>query len=95
LTFTPTVNNTREFFEIIVNNSVQWANEGWGGHVNDGAFIYVNPLLSLKDATTSLQPLINYVQSLNGSVVVETSPTWLSFFTKYVIPRSAVCVSQL
>jgi hypothetical protein len=74
---------------------VQWANQGWGGHVDDGAFIYVNPLLSLKDATTSMQPLIDYVQSLNGSAIVETSPTWLSFFTKYVITRPPVCVSQL
>jgi hypothetical protein len=93
MSFTPTADNTRKFFEIIVSNSARWAQEGWGGHVTDGGFIYVTPLLSLEEATASMQPLLDYVRSLKGAsakAVVETSPTWLSFFKKYVIGHQGV-----
>jgi hypothetical protein len=93
ISFTPTADNTRKFFEIVVNNSAKWAREGWGGHVTDGGFIYVTPLLSLEEATVSMQPLLDYVRSLKGAsvkAVVETSPNWLSFFKKYVLKHQGV-----
>ncbi|RDB30953.1 hypothetical protein Hypma_000138 [Hypsizygus marmoreus] len=85
ISFTPTPDNTRSFFELIVSNTVKWANEGWGGHVTDGGMIYVTPLLSLEEAAESMKAVTDYSITQGGTGLVETSLSWLDFFTKYVV----------
>ncbi|KAJ6610188.1 hypothetical protein B0H10DRAFT_2166095 [Mycena sp. CBHHK59/15] len=87
MTYTPSASNAREFFQIIVDNSVKWAHEGWGGHINDGSFVYVNPLISLADAQASMKPLSDYIASQNGTASVATMPSWYSFYSKLVVPH--------
>lgn len=52
--------------------------------------IYVNPLLSLDEAIESMKPMTDWITSQNGTVVIETLPSWLAFFTKYVLSAEAV-----
>lgn len=33
MTFNPTLSNLPEYYSILVNNSLRWGDEGWGGHV--------------------------------------------------------------
>ncbi|KAJ6527169.1 FAD-binding domain-containing protein [Mycena capillaripes] len=34
MTFVPTTTNLQEYFEILVNTSAQWGEQGWGGHLS-------------------------------------------------------------
>lgn len=91
MTFTPTDTNLQQYFEILVNNSAQWSEEGWGGHINraPAGLIYVNPRLSLADATASMAQLSGFAQANNGTAVIETLPSWFDFFTQFIVEVEA------
>ncbi|KAJ7646069.1 FAD-binding domain-containing protein [Mycena polygramma] len=87
MTFTPTDTNLQEYFEILVNNSAHWGAQGWGGHVNraPAGLTYVNPRLSLADATASMAPLSAFAEANNGTATIETLPSWYPFFTRFIV----------
>ncbi|KAJ7605450.1 hypothetical protein DFH06DRAFT_1385091 [Mycena polygramma] len=87
MTFTPTDTNLKPYFEILANNSAHWGAQGWGGHVNRAppGIIYVNPHLSLAEATTSMAELSAFAKANNGTSVIETLPSWLPFFTRFIV----------
>ncbi|KAI1789988.1 FAD-binding domain-containing protein [Ganoderma leucocontextum] len=91
LRFTPTGTDLADWYALTVNNSLKWANDGWGGHIVGPTLIYVNPLLNTTAARTSMQPVIDFVTARNGSATVEELPSWLAFFEKYV-PSAEVAV---
>ncbi|KAF7342485.1 FAD-binding domain-containing protein [Mycena venus] len=103
MTFTPTNTNLQEYFEVLVNNSAHWGEEGWGGHVNHApaGLIYVNPRLSLMQAKASMAQLFAFAQANNGIAVIETLPSWFTFFTRFIVAvesavgNSAVLFSRL
>ncbi len=51
--------------------------------------INVTPLLTLEEATESVQPIADYALSHNGTVVIEELPSWQAFFSKYVLVAQA------
>lgn len=54
------------------------------------SLINVTPRLTLAQAQASVQQVANYALAQNGTVVVETLPSWNAFFTKYVSAAQAV-----
>ncbi|KAF9045931.1 FAD-binding domain-containing protein [Hymenopellis radicata] len=78
-----------EFLKLIVDHTYKWGTEGWGGHMNPSGIINVTPLLTLEEATESVQPIANYALSHNGTIVVEELPSWQAFFSKYVLVAEA------
>ncbi|KAI5122687.1 hypothetical protein M0805_009740 [Coniferiporia weirii] len=89
LSFNGTAENLPEFYNALVNNSLQWGNDGWGGHVTSTTMIYVNPLLSLTEAQKSLKPMSDWILSQNGTAVIETLPSWNAFFKDFVLAAEA------
>ncbi|RDW65599.1 hypothetical protein BP5796_10291 [Coleophoma crateriformis] len=81
--------NIGRWLEIVVENGLQWAKQGWGGHYVASNIISVTPLLNLSEATASMEPAATFARSNNGSVVIEILPSWYSFYIKYVIPNQA------
>ncbi|KAE8152244.1 FAD-binding domain-containing protein [Aspergillus avenaceus] len=80
--------NVLPFLDILVNNSVKWAHEGWGGHFRANSLINITPLLSLSEAKDSLAELAAYVRSQGGTVAIEEFADWLGFYERYVIPNA-------
>ncbi|KAH8116292.1 FAD-binding domain-containing protein [Phellopilus nigrolimitatus] len=89
LSFNGTSENLPQFYGTLVNSSLNWGNVGWGGHVSLTTMIYVNPLLSLSEAEASMRPMSDWILSQNGSVVIESLPSWYTFFQKYVLSAEA------
>ncbi|KAE9409751.1 FAD-binding domain-containing protein [Gymnopus androsaceus JB14] len=87
VSFNSTSETGLQFFQLLIDNGLQWAQQGWGGHLLMNNFIIVNPLLTLEQAQTSMQNVTEFIQSQNGTVVIETLPNFNSFFVKYVIPN--------
>ena len=54
--------------------------------------IFVTPLLNLTEAKMSMKSAIDFIDALNGTVVIETLPSWYAFFTKYITGAEAVSV---
>ncbi|KAJ7866509.1 FAD-binding domain-containing protein [Mycena leptocephala] len=85
IAYTPATPQLQEYFEILVNSSVKWGEEGWGGHITAGGLIYVNPLLSLSEATDSMQQIAAFAQANNGTASFETLPSWYAFFERFIL----------
>ncbi|KAJ6595724.1 FAD-binding domain-containing protein [Mycena vulgaris] len=57
-------NATRGFYEVLVENSVRWAEQGFGGYLEPFQALYVTPKLNSTEAAATMQPLFDYVTSL-------------------------------
>ncbi|KAJ6492778.1 FAD-binding domain-containing protein [Mycena vitilis] len=88
--FNRTTDTARDFLKLIIDNGIAWSEAGWGGHMYANSFISVNPLLSLEEAKASMKNASEYALALNGTVVIETMPSFLAFFEKYVPTAEAV-----
>ncbi|KNG81813.1 FAD binding domain protein [Aspergillus nomiae NRRL 13137] len=82
--FTSNSTNLLPFMDIVVNNTLKWASEGWGGHISGSSLINVTPLLSVAQAEESLADVIAYAKSQGGSATVEQFSSWYAFYEKYV-----------
>ncbi|EMD34723.1 hypothetical protein CERSUDRAFT_116916 [Gelatoporia subvermispora B] len=89
ITFTPTSENTFDWYQLGVNNTYRWGLEGWGGHYESTSIVYVNPLLNLEQAKASMQPAIDFAMANNGTVTIETLPSFFAFFNKFVMSAQA------
>lgn len=89
ISYSRTTSNILEWLSIIVNNSLPWANEGWGGHYQGTNLISVTPLLNLSEAVESMAPASKFAKANNGTVVIEFLPSWYEFYTRYVTPNEA------
>lgn len=87
--YVPTKANVREWLEILVNNSLRWGSEGWGGHYLANNLISVTPLLDLKTAQASMDQVSTFALENNGTVVVEELDSWYAFYRKYVTVNEA------
>ncbi|PVH97994.1 FAD-binding domain-containing protein [Periconia macrospinosa] len=74
------------WIDMLINSSLAWGLQGWGGHITGSNFIHTNPLLNLSAATESMRPAINFANEHNGTAVIEVLPSWYAFYKKYVIP---------
>ncbi|KAJ7651149.1 FAD-binding domain-containing protein [Roridomyces roridus] len=88
ISYNPAPAQQREFFEILVNDSVRWAGLGWGGHANRRGLVYMNPLLSPTEAQESMGNMTAFARSHGGSVNFNTLP-WYDFFERYITEEQA------
>ncbi|CAE6541701.1 unnamed protein product [Rhizoctonia solani] len=63
---TPTPSNIKLFFEILVQNSLRWSQEGWGGYLTPTMSILANPKLNATQAADSLKPLTDFLKNVSG-----------------------------
>jgi len=77
-----------EWTRLVINSTIKWAEDGWGGFQGSGISLLGTPLLSLSQAQTSMAPLARFANSNGGSVVIELLPDFYDMYTKYFIPSA-------
>lgn len=89
-----TVDTALEWMGLVAEESLSWAQKGWGGHFAASYMTYVNPLprfANLSDggasAAESMRTASEYVTSLGGTSVVEVLPSWDDVWVKYSMPE--------
>ncbi|OQD71321.1 hypothetical protein PENPOL_c001G07555 [Penicillium polonicum] len=82
--FPTTSANMLPFMEIVVNNTLKWGQEGWGGHITGNTLVNVSPFLSIEQAEVSLASVIAYAKENGGSAIIEEFTSWYPFYEKYV-----------
>ncbi|EKM56467.1 uncharacterized protein PHACADRAFT_207699 [Phanerochaete carnosa HHB-10118-sp] len=87
--FPANLSNLVSWYELMVNNSLRWGQEGWGGHIVGGSLIHVNPLLNQSAAQASMQVAIDFAVAQGGSGLIDELPSWNAFFLKYVTSAEA------
>lgn len=74
----------QKFFEVIVNNTMKWSSQGWGGLIGPAVGHYLlNPVLTLSEANDSLKELSEFVIANGGNFTLQTVPSWMSFFNAH------------
>lgn len=48
---------------VVVQNSVQWAKDGWGGYIYPTTSIMANPKINATAAAASLKPLTDFLKT--------------------------------
>lgn len=84
-----TAENVNKWFDLLVNNSLPWVKQGWGGHFRSSNIVSVTPLLSLAEAEDSMKSATDFALANNGSFTIEALPSWKAFYAKYLIPNEA------
>lgn len=77
--------NLAPYYGVLVDNALTWASQGWGGHFNGASVIFVNPLLTLSDATDSMAPAASYAEAQGGTANFTEYTSFYSFFEEYVV----------
>ncbi|KIJ42536.1 hypothetical protein M422DRAFT_170983 [Sphaerobolus stellatus SS14] len=90
---------TRSLFKLILDNSVQWAEHGWGAYINANSALYLTPALNSTSAPESMKPLLDWGKKLQKAVdeshrkdIIVASgdyPSWSSFFSIFADDNSA------
>ncbi|KAJ7664310.1 hypothetical protein B0H17DRAFT_952096 [Mycena rosella] len=99
-------NATRGFYEVVVDNSVRWAEQGFGGYIEPFQALYVTPKLNSSEAAATMQPLFDYVSALapndTGVQILSVElPSYGAFFTNFIagsgapVGENAVVASRL
>ncbi|KAJ6522585.1 hypothetical protein B0H19DRAFT_973347 [Mycena capillaripes] len=86
---------TAEMWNIMADNGLTWAADGWGGFSLPEAVILVNPVLDPAQAATSMAPLIDFGHRLQqagvpgAQTVVTVFPSFLAFFNAFTLEHVA------
>ncbi|KAF8179553.1 FAD-binding domain-containing protein [Mycena galopus ATCC 62051] len=84
-----------QLWNILVNNGLEWAADGWGGFSMSNTAILVNRLLDPTQAAISMAPLISFGQRLQqdevpgAQTLVKTFPSFLAFFNAFTVEHVA------
>ncbi|RDB14906.1 hypothetical protein Hypma_016469 [Hypsizygus marmoreus] len=99
--FPPSTVRTRELWNILTENGLKWADEGWGGFSTSGIAILLNPKINKEQAATTMRPLIQFGKRLQNEgvqgvqVVVTEFPSWAKFFEAFTKDHVAAVGSSL
>ncbi|KAJ3815721.1 hypothetical protein F5876DRAFT_61310 [Lentinula aff. lateritia] len=85
------VNTTRAFWKVLVDNSLDWANAGWGGYATATSLQYINPLpITEEEAETSMQPLTDFAAQLDLTAIHEQYESFAVFYQQILEPLYAI-----
>lgn len=96
MAFSPNTTRTTELWNILADNGLKWANEGWGGFSTSGIAILINPKISAEQAAISMDPLVQFGKRLQSEGVIGTQtivtefPSWGAFFKTFTQDHVAV-----
>lgn len=77
--FNPLPEHMSTFFSAVIDNSLKWANEGWGGYITPGSLFYANPNMTVEAAAPSMKPLTDLMASFGNDALRNSLQTYSSF----------------
>ncbi|KAG9076360.1 hypothetical protein FS749_011882 [Ceratobasidium sp. UAMH 11750] len=78
----PTPANVQGLAKVLVDNSLQWSKDGWGGYIYTSTSILANPKLDASAAATSLKPLTDFISEAGGRAKWSQDASFLPLLSK-------------
>ncbi|KAK3653403.1 hypothetical protein LTR56_004607 [Elasticomyces elasticus] len=78
-----------QWLDLMVNSSLEWAKENWGGHISQVSLVNMTPLLDLAAAQASMQNATTLALSLGGKANVTVVSSWWEVYQGVVVPGEA------
>ncbi|KAK7713249.1 hypothetical protein SLS64_004498 [Diaporthe eres] len=95
ISFTANSTNLAPFYGIAVDNALEWASQGWGGHFRGAAMLFVNPLLDLSNAADTMASVVSYAEAQGGSATFTEFASYYNFFRDYVTSTNGAGVGSI
>ncbi|KAG8737195.1 hypothetical protein FRC10_008481 [Ceratobasidium sp. 414] len=94
--FNPVTAHVVAYMSTIIANSVQWAEEGWGGYISPNYAIFATPKLNRTEAEASMAPLTQVVASFGSDVIKNEFSSYDSFLPlfNFVVANAAAPVGR-
>lgn len=86
MTLSPTADNQVPFLELLINSTVGWAGDGWGGPMSASSIALVNTRMDLEAATASMANASAFVRANNGTVSIQHFDVFYDFYTEFISP---------
>ncbi|KAJ6594366.1 FAD-binding domain-containing protein [Mycena capillaripes] len=87
VTYTSTPTTLPIFLSFLISNAVHWATDGWSGQIRPGAKLVLTAVDKTEDeAATYMQGLKDVAAQINGTFSIITTPSYLAFHNKFVVP---------
>lgn len=90
---------TRSMWSLLLNNTLRWANEGWGAYINGNSALYMTAVLDKAEARESMGELIEWGNNLKAAagkedvlVIQDESDSFGHCFQKFADGNSAVSI---
>ncbi|KAF8607283.1 FAD-binding domain-containing protein [Ceratobasidium sp. AG-I] len=92
--FNPVTAHVVAYMNTIIENSVQWAEDGWGGYISPNYAIFATPKLNRTEAEASMAPLTQIVNSFGSDIIANNFSSYDSFLPLFnnVISNAAAPV---
>ncbi|CAE6490663.1 unnamed protein product [Rhizoctonia solani] len=90
--FNPVTAHVVAYMSTIIENSVKWAEDGWGGYISPNYAIFATPKLNRTEAEASMAPLAQVVASFGSDVITNeftSYDTFLPLFNNVVANAAA------
>ena len=96
ISFAATPSNQLPFLELLVNQSVTWAMDGWGGPMGSSYIALIHPgTLDLNATARTFSPIADYARGQKtASVNYIHFPTWYAFYQAVVAPSGSPGIGQ-
>ncbi|KAI9147227.1 FAD-linked oxidoreductase OXR2 [Paramyrothecium foliicola] len=78
--FNPSIDQKKQFINVLVDNMLGWAQAGWGGTSGTSFMALVNPKVNVSSAETQLAPAVEYVKASGGLAAVQSFDSFFDFY---------------
>ncbi|KDN46581.1 hypothetical protein RSAG8_04234, partial [Rhizoctonia solani AG-8 WAC10335] len=94
--FNPVTAHVVAYMSTIIENSVQWAEDGWGGYISPNYAIFATPKLNRTEAEASMAPLTQVVASFGSDMIKNEFTSYDSFLPLFnnVVANAAAPVGR-
>ncbi|KAJ7347092.1 FAD-binding domain-containing protein [Mycena albidolilacea] len=87
VTYTSTPDTLKTFLSFLISNAVKWSTDGWSGQIRPGAKLVLTAVNTTEAAATAyFSDLQGVAQSIGGAFSVVTTPSYLAFHNKFIVP---------
>jgi FAD/FMN-containing dehydrogenase len=94
--FNPVTAHVVAYMSTIIENSVKWGEEGWGGYISPNYAIFATPKLNRTEAEASMAPLTQVVASFGSDVIKNEFTSYETFLPLFnnVVANAAAPVGR-
>ena len=87
---------TRQYYSIVIDNGVKWAEAGYGGYITNSYFQFINPTpgLSSQQVEDDMRDLIAFANSVNATIDQQRVDSFVEWFEEILLPVNPVSLSS-
>lgn len=84
--FPKTDANIRAFLSIVIDQSLGWARQGWGGYIQPFEFQFIHPSFTPEQAIATMKPLTDWAVTVNATIIQQEVVSYVTWWNDFLRP---------